>query len=46
MLDSLTATKGKQYLEVLEQPNRNRPARRIRLDIADCWPNETEETKK
>lgn len=46
MLDSLTATKGKQYLEVLEQPNRNRPARRIRLDIADCWPNETEETQK
>ena len=39
MLDSLTATKGKQYLEVFEQPSRQHPPRRIRLDFADCWPN-------
>lgn len=40
MIESLQATRGKQYLEVLEQKDKNHPAKRIRVDLADCWPNE------
>lgn len=42
MIASLRAVKGKQYIEVLERFDRNRPPRRVTVNLADCWPEESE----
>lgn len=42
LVDSIKPQKGKAYLIVSEQVDRQHDAETIRLDAADCWPIETE----
>lgn len=40
--ESMETRRGKSYLRVEARPDRQHDPVPVRLDIADCWPNETE----